>query len=94
MHRLTPILNAWPVLVAMLISAAMIVSAAEKDVTLPPWVIEFFIEEPEDKPEPAPVPKPKSAHAVPYAPAPGRDDRTPLAYVSHVFELDDPDLSA
>lgn len=94
MHRITPLLNAWPVLMAVLISAAMIVSAAEKDVTLPPWLIEFFTQEPEDKPEPAPVPKSKSAHAVPYAPVPGRDDRTPLAYVGHVFELDDPDLPA
>ncbi|EEE37843.1 hypothetical protein RKLH11_1681 [Rhodobacteraceae bacterium KLH11] len=26
---------------------------------------------------------------VPYAPAPGRDDRTPVAFLSHVFGLDD-----
>lgn len=31
---------------------------------------------------------------VPYAPAPGWDDRTPLEYVSQIFGLDDPELAA
>lgn len=91
MHKIIPILNAWPVLMAVLISAAMIMSAAEKDVTLPNWVVEYLTGEKEEQ-QPAPVPGPKSSNPVPYAPAPSRDDRTPLAYMGHVFALDDPEL--
>lgn len=95
MHRLTPILNFWPVLMAVLISAAMIFSTAAEQVTLPDWLTDAFSQTPvlPDVPEPpAPSPKPEDKHAVPFAPAPGRDDRTPVAYLSHVFDLDDAKL--
>ena len=90
MHKLSHILNAWPVLMASLISVAMIASAVGEDVTFPKWLVDVFTAQPEDQSPPAPEPDDESR--VPYAPAPDRDDRTPLVYLSHVFELGDPDL--
>lgn len=40
----------------------------------------------------APVPPDKKTYIAPYAPAPGRDDRTPLVFMNQVFDLKDPDL--
>ncbi|MEM9238471.1 MAG: hypothetical protein AAGB07_00720 [Pseudomonadota bacterium] len=83
----------WPLPIALFLSAFVFVAIAAEDVTLPDWLIDVFVEAPESPPEPpTPVPAPESKHAVPYAPVPGRDDRTPIEYVSHVFELDDPAL--
>lgn len=89
MAKLMSVLNAWPVLLAALVSAAMIVANASDHVTLPDWLIEAF-----STPEAPDVDLqgPDTATEIPYAPAPGRDDRTPLAYLGHVFDLEDPDL--
>ncbi|MGD1923189.1 MAG: hypothetical protein ACFB03_03230 [Paracoccaceae bacterium] len=74
----------WPVAIAALICAAM--------VALPVYEQFDWSEREEVTPAPPPAPVPPKRQAIPYAPAPGRDDRTPLEYVSQVFGLDDPDL--
>lgn len=90
MTKLSSMLNAWPVLIASTISGAMIFTTASDQVTLPEWLMDIFNAPPQ---VPAPrAPVPDNRPAVAYAPAPGQDDRTPLAYVSHVFALNDPDL--
>lgn len=93
MVKLTSFVQAWPVLVAALVSGAMIFSAAADDVTLPDWLTDAFAAAPEVpvQPEP-PAPAPDGDTQIPFAPVPGRDDRTPVAFVSHVFELGDPNL--
>ncbi|MEL6416234.1 MAG: hypothetical protein AAFQ15_14950 [Pseudomonadota bacterium] len=84
------LVNHWPLPIAALMSGAMIVSTVMDKVDLPSWLLDAFTEMPK---EPDVVPSPPDTTAgIPYAPVPGWDDRTPLAYVSHVFELDDPDL--
>ncbi|WP_195819424.1 trypsin-like serine peptidase [Roseobacter sp. MH60115] len=95
MAKLFSILNAWPALIASAISAAMIFSTAAEQVVLPDWLIDTFAQGPTltDDPVP-PAPEPERKHAVPYAPAPGRDDRTPIEFISHVFELYDPKLTS
>lgn len=56
-------------------------------------------ETPNPKPEPrkdraAPFPRPDVRTGLaPYAPSPGRDDRTPIEYASQVFGLNDPELA-
>lgn len=77
--------------VAALIVPTVLAVVAE-DITRPRW----FPERGDDaleEPQPADPPQvPDSGFAVPYAPAPGRDDRTPIAYMSHVFALTDRNL--
>ncbi|MEL6201921.1 MAG: hypothetical protein AAFR39_06130 [Pseudomonadota bacterium] len=95
MHRLAAIFNAWPAIVATVLSFAMIFGTAADQVEVPDWLLhtfEFLTERLDPAPEPPTVPE--YALAVPYAPAPGRDDRTPLPFINHVFELGDPSLAA
>lgn len=95
MAKLVQVFNAWPVLIASAISAAMIFTTAAEQVVLPHWLLDAFTTPPAlpDTPEqPAPSPEPKGKHEVPFAPVPGRDDRTPVAFLSHVFELGNPNL--
>ena len=84
-------LRQWPAFTALLVSTAMIVSTAADQIELPDWLPELF----DADPEPEPSPDDEDASDIfPYAPAPDRDDRTPLAYVDLVFGLSDPDLPA
>ncbi|MEM7729677.1 MAG: hypothetical protein AAF311_10435 [Pseudomonadota bacterium] len=96
MTRFAPILAYWPVPIATLLCGFLVVATAAERVELPDWLVGLFIEVPGDIP-PAPAsPEPDAPPASPgisYAPAPGRDDRTPLPFVSQVFGLDDPNLS-
>ncbi|MDX8353971.1 hypothetical protein [Cognatiyoonia sp. IB215182] len=90
MRKLTSVLNAWPIPAAAMISWAMIAATVSEDVTFPDWMVEA-LENWWEGPERG-VPAPDASLAIPYAPAPSRDDRTPIAYISHVFGLGDPDL--
>lgn len=107
MHRLSLFLHGWPVLAAMALSCAMIFGTAADQVEVPDWLLTFFGPLPEreapvppealtppEAPVPPEPPAPEVTLEVPYAPAPGRDDRTPLPFVSHVFGLGDPELRA
>lgn len=96
--RLYEALPSWPPVVALIFGTALAVTAMDEDIGgrpdgAPPKAPP---EQPKGPKTPAKPPaKPRvGAHEVPYAPAPGRDDRTPLAYLSHVFALDDPALPA
>lgn len=92
MNRTFSVLGHWPIPMAALICASMIVTAAEETVTLPDWLIDGLKKAPElPQDPPVPVPQPKALPA-PYAPVPGRDDRTPIPYLSLVFDLNDPAL--
>ena len=94
MTKLAAVLQYWPLPVMALLSSALIVTTAIEKVDLPQWLIDAFVAAPEP-PEPAPEPEaPIAGFDLPYAPASGRDDLTPVFYMSHVFELDDPNLSA
>lgn len=92
MRKLTSVLNAWPIPAAAMISWAMIAATVSEDVTFPDWMVEA-LENWWEGPERF-VPAPDASLAIPYAPAPSRDDRTPIAYISHVFGLGDPGLPA
>lgn len=73
----------WPPVIALMIGAALVFSSAKED-------LGFTIDV---SPSPAPLPpKVETPKTTPYAPAPGRDDRTPLVYLSKVFDLEDADL--
>jgi V8-like Glu-specific endopeptidase len=87
MTKLEAIANHAPFPVAALLCSALVATIALEKVDLPDWLTEDPDHVPE-QPAPAPLPVPKSV-AVPYAPAPGRDDRTPVAYLSQVFDLGD-----
>ncbi len=90
MTKLETIANNSPLPVAALLCGALVATMAMEKVDLPDW----FTKAPDTVPEqpaPAPTPDPKLV-AVPYAPAPGRDDRTPVAYLSQVFDLGDTGL--
>lgn len=97
MRSLSEAYQHWPVPFGVLLSGALIVTTVAEKVTLPDWLPSPFAQVP-DAPapeQPAPeVPQPDNRGGVAYAPAPKRDDRTPLAFVSHVFGLNDPDLPA
>ncbi len=80
-------LRHWPALAALLVSTAMIFSTAADQIELPDWLLEFFDAAPEPEPDGG-----KAVALIPYAPAPDRDDRTPMPYVDLVFGLSDPDL--
>ncbi len=80
----------WPVPAAILLCAAMVLMSAGETVSLPEWIAKG-LETPETPPEVEPEPAPEQL-SVPYAPVPGRDDRTPVAFMSHVFSLNDPNL--
>lgn len=93
MRSLSAVLNHWPVPVAAMASLFLFVAAAAEQVEVPDWlkglVEDVLPEMPDAEPEP-----PVVAAPVPYAPIPGRDDRTPVAYLSQVFQLGDPGLPA
>lgn len=91
MSRVPHLLNQWPALAAMLISALMIFGNAAEDIDLPDWVFDLFEEGPA-MPDTASPPRPEVSLVVSYAPVPGRDDRTPSAFMSMVFGLADPNL--
>jgi hypothetical protein len=95
MTRTETIFGYWPIPLATILGGAMIFTAVMEKVDLPDWLLDSFAQAPDapapETPEDFP-PAPKAGHVIPYAPAPGRDDRTPLAYVSHVFDLNDQDL--
>ncbi len=92
MTRFETILGHWPIPVAAILCCAMIFTTAMEKIDLPDWLLDGFAQAP-DVPAPVPpkdaAPAPKSGLAVPYAPAPGRDDRTPVAFLSQVFDLGD-----
>ncbi|MEL6467937.1 MAG: hypothetical protein AAFQ58_23485 [Pseudomonadota bacterium] len=96
MHRLGAVFNAWPAFVATAISFAMIFGNAAETVEVPPWLLQTWDYLTEVAPEVPqnPVPAPDTVADILYAPVPGRDDRTPLPFVGHVFELGDPALPA
>lgn len=89
MAKFTTLLHGWPVPVAMTICATMILGSAE-GVALPDWLGKD--QEVTPVPPPQPEQPPRITNSVPYAPSPGRDDRTPVAYLSQVFELGDAEL--
>ena len=96
MTKLAAVLHYWPLPVMALLSSALIGTTAIEKVDLPQWLVDAFVAVPEPlAPEPEPQPEPEApvtAFDIPYAPAPGRDDLTPVSYMSHVFGLDDPTL--
>lgn len=91
MTKLEAIANHWPLPVAALLCGALVATTAIEKVDLPDWLTKSPDNVPE-QPAPTPTPGPKSV-AVPYAPAPGWDDRTPVAFLSQVFDLGDGALS-
>lgn len=92
MTKLTAVLQHWPLPVMALLSSALIGTTAVEKVDLPQWLVDAFVAAPEPL-EPQPEPQaPVAGFEVPYAPAPGRDDLTPVTYMSHVFELGDSTL--
>ncbi|MGH1416381.1 MAG: trypsin-like serine peptidase [Pelagimonas sp.] len=96
MTRLDTILGLWPLPVAATLCGAMVFTTAMDKIDLPDWLLDHFAQVPEaptpDLPEERP-PAPQTSFSVPYAPAPGRDDRTPLVYVPHVFGFEDRDFT-
>ncbi|MEL6646281.1 MAG: hypothetical protein AAFQ05_01030 [Pseudomonadota bacterium] len=78
----------WPVLLGAAVCLVMVLASATDDLDLEwKWLSGgLSVEQP---PEPAP----RVRHAIPFAPSPLRDDRTPLAYLDWVFGLDDPDAA-
>jgi hypothetical protein len=91
MTKLEAIANHWPYPVAALLCGAMIATMAIEKVDLPDWLVSAFEGSPPEQPAPKPAPEPKSV-SIPYAPSPGRDDRTPIAFLSQVFDLGDSTL--
>lgn len=94
MTRVLSLLKGWPVPAAVLVSGVMLVASTVDEIDVPDWLARAWTEwrsvpEPGD-PEPPDAPEPELA--VPFAPVPGRDDRTPVAFLDHVFELGKPDL--
>ncbi|MGJ8530139.1 hypothetical protein [Maritalea sp.] len=96
MTRFETILNHWPIPVATALCGAMIFTAAMEKIDLPDWLLDSFTQAPDVPETPKDVtplpPAPDTRAGIPYAPAPGRDDRTPVPYISQVFELNDPTL--
>ena len=97
MRSLSTILNLWPVPIAALASIFMFVAVAAEQTEIPSWlkgVLEKLLPEaPPPTPDTSPEPPALTAR-LPYAPAPGRDDRTPVPFLSHVFGLNDVALPA
>ncbi|MEM6680435.1 MAG: hypothetical protein AAF675_21420 [Pseudomonadota bacterium] len=75
----------WPVAVAALLCAVMIVGTMATHVAAPALLGE--------EPQPAEPEVPPAKPGVAYAPAPGRDDRTPVEFMDQVFALDDPAIA-
>lgn len=94
MTRVSSFLAYWPVPVAATASLFLFVSSAAEQVEVPKWLQDAFDSLPEMPPQPAPRPPqaPEIAPDFPYAPIPGRDDRTPPVFMSMVFGLGDPNL--
>ncbi|MEL6467959.1 MAG: hypothetical protein AAFQ58_23600 [Pseudomonadota bacterium] len=93
MNSVSRLIEQWPIAVAASVSAFLFVTTAAEDAEVPQWLKDAFASVPETPPKPAPSPKAPDADA-PYAPVPGRDDRTPIAFMNLVFGLDDPSLEA
>lgn len=92
MTKLAAVLHHWPLPVMAILSSALIGTTAIEKVDLPQWLVDAFVAAPEPlEPEPE-LEAPVAIFDVPYAPAPGRDDLTPVSYMSHVFGLGDPTL--
>lgn len=87
MRSAKTLVNSWPLPIAAMMSGAMLVSTVMDKVDMPDWLTDAFTAPPQT-PDAQP-PKPDLGTDVPYAPAPGRDDRTPIPFLSHVFGLDD-----
>lgn len=94
MPEIPRILDHWPGAAALALSALLIGVSAEEKLGIEIWP--RLAETPSD---PAPVPPAPIAPplppgpAAPYGPVPGWDDRTPVEYLSQVFDLDDPYLA-
>ena len=90
MRRLVAVLNLWPLPVAVLLSVALVSTIVLETVTLPDWLKAWQV----DRHAPMPTEPKRDEDAIPYAPVAGWYDRTPVAYCSLVFDLNDPELTA
>lgn len=92
MSKVLSVLQGWPVPVAAFLIGAMILGSTVDEIDMPDWLADTFatrwVRPEPDAPPDAPAPR----LPVPFAPAPGRDDRTPIAFLNHVFELGSPSL--
>ncbi|GAB5449601.1 MAG: hypothetical protein Gyms2KO_44740 [Gymnodinialimonas sp.] len=103
MYKVVSVLHGWPVAAAGLLSLAMLLGSTVDEIDAPEWLVAAWTQlwstpEPEedDAPDLPPVPEgpeaPGRGAAIPFAPSPGRDDRTPVAFLDQIFALDSPAL--
>lgn len=99
MSEFFALLRGWPVVTAFVVSAAMIFGSTVDEIDAPDWLVEvlssFWSSPEKDDGDLGQLPnEPKAAPGIPFAPVPGRDDRTPVALLNQVFELGNPSLPA
>ncbi len=92
--------RSWPAPMALVLCMAMLLGSTTDEIDAPDWLAEawisFWTSPAPEVPDQAPPSPPRDSApdlAVPYAPVPGRDDRTPLAFLNHVFDLGNPGLT-
>lgn len=101
-------LQSWPVPMAVLLSSVMLLGSTVDEIDVPDWLAEVVsglwserealpevpgVPDAPEQPDGPEVPD-VGVPAVPFAPSPGRDDRTPVAYLNQVFALGNPALPA
>ncbi len=91
--------RSWPAPTAFVLCMVMLLGSTTDEIDAPDWLAEAWVTlwaapEPEMPGPEAPAPPQDGAPdlTVPYAPVPGRDDRTPLAFLNQVFDLGNPAL--
>lgn len=94
MTRVPTLLQGWPVLLAVLVSGAMLIASTVDEIDMPDWLRETLVAwwSAPDRKLLTPPEALETAPAVPFAPVPGRDDRTPVLYLDQVFGLGNPAL--